>query len=114
MKLRHAAALALVGWFLMMPPLLKKSVDLTAPFSRWVTVNSYDTSKQCEDEKASIQDAAPENLSQLKSQLKGLGIKDDPADNKERLKIAHDMYFDEVVVPLAQCIASDDPRLKGK
>jgi hypothetical protein len=114
MKLRHAAALALVGWYLIVPPLLKKGVDLSAPLSQWVPLTSYDRAKQCEDEKASTQDAAPERLSQLKSQLRGLGIKDDPAVNKERLKIGHDMYFVEVVFPLAQCVASDDPRLKAK
>ena len=37
MKLRHAAALALVGWYLMVPPPIGKGemIDLKAPLAKW-------------------------------------------------------------------------------
>jgi hypothetical protein len=52
MKLRHAAALALVGWYLMMPP--RKTVDgqvfpdTTVAVSQWSQMQAYDTAKECE------------------------------------------------------------------
>jgi hypothetical protein len=50
-KRRHAAALAFVGWYLMMPPdsiKIPHSVDSAAPLSRWSIVTSFDTSASCE------------------------------------------------------------------
>ena len=48
MNLRHAAALALVGWYLMVPPLSNPS----APLSKWNLYRSYDTARECEVAKA--------------------------------------------------------------
>jgi len=42
MKPRHAAALALVGWYLMMPP-WRPTVDVSAPLSRWAPFNGWTT-----------------------------------------------------------------------
>jgi len=63
MKLRHTAALALVGWYLMMPPLVEKPVphdpsltmkenddalvDTRAPLSKWMNLRSFDFAPQC-------------------------------------------------------------------
>jgi hypothetical protein len=52
MNLRHAAALALVGWYLMMPPLAGPNasnlrVDLTAKLSQWEIVDSFDSADVC-------------------------------------------------------------------
>lgn len=47
MKLRHAAALALAGWYLMIPP--KNHTD--APISERSEFAAYDTAKECEDAK---------------------------------------------------------------
>ena len=43
MKLRHAAALALVGWYLMAP------LQTGAPISKWASVRSFDSPAGCED-----------------------------------------------------------------
>jgi hypothetical protein len=43
MTLRKAAALALVGWYLMMPPWGK----LNAPLSEWVVYQSFDSAENC-------------------------------------------------------------------
>jgi hypothetical protein len=48
MDLRHAAALALVGWYLMAPPMTADKKVLTdAPFSGWLIVGSYDSADAC-------------------------------------------------------------------
>jgi hypothetical protein len=66
MNLRHAVALALAGWYLMIPPVvpypgqemkdaetLMKSgawlTDVQAPLSRWQVSESYDQASDCEE-----------------------------------------------------------------
>ena len=51
MKLRHAAALALVVWYLIVPPLVIHSsvpVDLDAPLSKWGIFSSHNSAADCE------------------------------------------------------------------
>jgi len=90
MKLRHAAApaLALVGWYLMVPPL----DNLKAPISAWEISASYDTAEQCSLEQQRFFDTATKQRSLNLGKLR--------AGNEA---ILH-----------AQCIATDDPRLKEK
>jgi hypothetical protein len=50
MKLNPAAALVLVGWFLIVPPLdLRHQADTHAPMSKWRVSETYDSAKQCRD-----------------------------------------------------------------
>jgi hypothetical protein len=56
MNLRHAPALAIVGWCLMLPPLADevkppiphRTVALSAPLSQWCLVQRFDTAEKCE------------------------------------------------------------------
>jgi hypothetical protein len=49
MKPRHAVALALVGWYLMIPPLSSEGkVDTHAPMSRWHQFMSFDAASACQ------------------------------------------------------------------
>jgi hypothetical protein len=52
MKARHAAALALVVWYLMQPPLPHLSAHPTTPrsgpFSGWTIVKTFPTQEKCE------------------------------------------------------------------
>ena len=50
MNPHHAAALALVGWYLMMPPVNPNNmrVNTDAPISDWEIRNSFDSASQCE------------------------------------------------------------------
>ena len=54
MKSRHAAALALVGWYLMTPPQTKfwwigaQRSDNAAPLSQWTNAQSFDKAQLCE------------------------------------------------------------------
>jgi len=49
MKPRHAAALALVGWYLMLP--LRKGTAILddAPIASWKRVDSFDSASECRD-----------------------------------------------------------------
>jgi len=84
---RHAAALALLGWYLMTPPIVSTSpfrIDLDAPLSRWDIQESFDTAEDCENLYMQLADKHPKN-----------------SQEDLRYRTGH-------------CIATDDPRLKGK
>jgi hypothetical protein len=102
MYLRPAAALALVGWYLMIPPIVPLSgregtADANAPLSKWVKVirGTFDSDDACDVAlrrfqfavQSNDQSAAPEALSESEFQ---------------RIQQASS----------AKCIASDDLRLK--
>jgi len=57
-KFRHAAALALTGWYLMVPPIDNLARQLAGqqewPLSTWEHYASYDTAKECESAKSDL------------------------------------------------------------
>src|SRR6266851_5482863 len=83
----HAAALALVGWYLMMPPWYndEKEPRLNAPIAAWEILGSYDSADQC--------------MRKLVELANKAFARSTP---KERSEFG------------VNCIATDDPRLKGK
>ncbi len=99
MNIRHVAALALAGWYLMVPPAFPTSpkpnadvhFDDSAPLSKWDIWGSYDSAKECMATRVGNLMTIPQAI--LKS--KNPNVK---------------AYFSQNT--LAQCIASDDPRLK--
>jgi hypothetical protein len=87
-KLRRTAALALLGWYLMLPPRVgtaPNGIDDHAPLSRWFAYSSHDAAHECEGAKFLNRE--------------GHKSLDDPMHRA----------FEQ-----AQCIATDDPRLKEK
>jgi hypothetical protein len=50
MKPRHAAALALVGWYLLVPPLVNApyKIDTEAPLTSWKVYQTFDTHEECD------------------------------------------------------------------
>jgi len=49
MKPCYAAALALVGWYLMMPWMHNKVlIDDSAPLSQWTYLDSFDSAARCD------------------------------------------------------------------
>lgn len=88
MKLRHAAAFALVGWYLMTPPHLRQKDQTIRPVSRWTVVAKFRAEKDCDAQRAKLS-------------------KVDPSLDTYRGLPPEEIYD-------AQCIASDDPRLKAK
>ncbi len=100
MKLAHAAALALAGWYLLMPPMGKLGGDvlLYEPLSQWAHEGAYDTAAACEAARASaITDAQK--------------ILDLPNQGPYIATVRQQQYN---ATASEQCIASDDPRLKEK
>ncbi|HTY55503.1 MAG TPA: hypothetical protein VMB26_09900 [Candidatus Binataceae bacterium] len=87
MKACHAAALALMGWYLMTPPMDLHSNDVTrvdknAPLSKWGVVESFDTEAAC---------------------IRKIGrLKNDPKHEE------YDLFIG------AKCVSMDDPHLKEK
>ncbi|MGO9061540.1 MAG: hypothetical protein ACLQU2_29820, partial [Candidatus Binataceae bacterium] len=98
-NLRHAAALALVGWYLMMPPFHKDSEGMIdglmshAPVSQWDHVKSFDTAQACET-------GWKQNIDHRMSSLRQFNLAD------SRLG---DLW--KAATHEARCISSDDPRL---
>jgi hypothetical protein len=100
MNLRHAAALAVVGWYLMIPPSgSDHKPDTNAPLSRWTIVvrGSFDTARQCDERHMKDVDGVDEFL---KSHLRPIPT----AAEQESID----------AVSAEKCIATDDPRLMEK
>jgi hypothetical protein len=96
MKPRHAAALALVGWYLLCPPMRfdhpenpsdLPRIFLNAPLAEWDIQGSYDSAQKCESAKVEFQ-----------AQQRSWTIPDLVA--AQRLN-------------MAACIATHDSRLEG-
>jgi hypothetical protein len=99
MSVRHAAALAIVGWYLMVPPAIPGTaqVDQSAPLSQWKIRRTFPHNQGCETAKARLHDAA------LAAQTQN------DAMNPRRggIPALH------CILCQAQCVAEDDPRLKS-
>ncbi len=85
---RHAAALALVGWYLMLPT----SLSHPTPLSSWHQIQSFDTAADCETFKQK------EILSILNHEIPGMEPKMEKANAS--------------LYATGLCIETDDPRLK--
>jgi len=116
MKPRHAAALALVGWYLIMPPpgpprstgANTAPPNDNAPFNQWTIRNSFDSAQACDAAKQKDLDTAATDLNkqdQLAEQRQGLWP--DNFSDQEFLVADQFEYATE-----ALCISTDDPRLK--
>ena len=88
MKVRHAAALALIGWYLMVPPLHKGEVDEKAPLKEWTVLQSFGTVTEC-------------------SQWLSVLLNKAALDPATRTVVKHRLLA-------ASCMSTDDPRLKKK
>jgi hypothetical protein len=89
MKPRHAAALALVGWYLMLPPFIDHSPQPESPLYLWTIFRGFDDAAGC---------------NKLNSLMKEFAKK----DISEKRPLSSEM---DHAIKYAQCVASDDPRL---
>jgi hypothetical protein len=105
MKLRHAAALALIGWYLMLPPLQFVGpgndaysvaiVDDTAPLSRWLPMMTFKTLRECDNFSTRL----------ARNMRKSVKTERDKKDVEMLIGIWLGKY---------QCVATDDSRLTEK
>lgn len=65
MKTCHAAALALLGWYLMVPLV---GGDASAPLSQWRTIDSFDTAQECRRIERFMAGASPPTIRLLTGQ----------------------------------------------
>jgi hypothetical protein len=101
---RHLAALAIVGWYLMMPPDSAKiphDVDSETPISRWIVVTNFPDEDTCEKALTDIQNNQQDPVTL------------DKTGKLARLK-KNDVALGKARAVNAACLASDDIRLKGK
>jgi hypothetical protein len=95
MNLRHAAALTLVGWYLMSPPWKDSTHSewlIHAPLSQWVVIDQFDTAAECKQN--------------WMFWFHGWLAEKPPKDPKDEEAVYEHLK--------GQCVATDDPRLKEK
>jgi len=96
-KLRHAAALALTGWYLMTPPLTYDgprygfTVQSDAPLSKWVVTDAADSASECEQGHYALVKDSGKTMDKAR-----------PHSNE---------WANAIAYAQSQCIASNDPRL---
>ncbi len=105
MEPRHGAALAIVAWYLMIPPInADNRVDAGAPLSKWRKSVSFESKQECE---GSLKDAIenPMTLSEYQAAAAAtLKAKMHPLSASEMTRRMQESV----------CVAADDPRLKPK
>ncbi len=105
MKFRHATALAIVAWYLMIPPIgADYKVDARAPMLEWRKSVKFDSEQQCEE---SLKDVIehPTTPDEYQAAAKAtLKARMHPISRAEMTKRTAE----------SQCVAADDPRLKAK
>ena len=105
MKPRHTAALALVGWYLMIPPVFspmgdhpRAFNDLKASLNRWDIWASFESETSCKKEMEHLRKEAP-------LRLKFAHERPDQDRNGNIVAVAEAWQR-------AECVATHDPRLK--
>jgi hypothetical protein len=91
MKPHHAAALVLVGWYLLLPPwIAPNKFDARAPMSKWEQSGKFDSVAQCKVMLSALVDWY--------------------ADHPEEKEAS---WFRRLYRK-AQCVSAEDARLEGK
>jgi hypothetical protein len=95
MKLHHAVAIALVGWYVLVPPTTEDlALDLKAPLSQWIKPKSFEGLHDCILDAGELHERAAGNQS-IRPSLKFTGF---------QLR-----QFGEAI-----CASDDDLRVKEK
>ena len=119
MNARHVAALALVGWYLMVPPDVfnqRWTIDQDAPLSKWQMNGSFDSAQNCQreamlqseqDRKQARKDRKLVTASDFSAALHSARSDADIGDADFALMSF--LTWQQSIY--AACIATDDPRL---
>jgi hypothetical protein len=119
-KLRHAAALALVGWYLMIPPLPTTSGWFSnnsgpAPISQWKLWASFDSAMLCEAYRGADDSTWLDRVRRLAAEELADEAEERRNPSKFKASKVANEEFDKFKDSMdrARCIETDDPRLKG-
>jgi hypothetical protein len=116
MTSRHAAALALVGWYLLTPKIRNpKTYTFTGQaivgdhltLSQWGINSAFDNAKDCEMARGKMWKDSREMRQKFETEA-GREVLAERPDHGAEVKGIAESYRD------ALCVASDDPRLKEK
>jgi hypothetical protein len=102
MKPRHAAALALVGWYLMSPPQAIVKFDMAGVSAK----NAETEVPKRVKEYSQLVDALPLSFWKTRDFF-------DTAQECKHQKVADGVKYDNPEFVFEKCVASDDPRLKS-
>jgi hypothetical protein len=106
MKSHAVLSLSLIGWYLLIPPVFspmgehsRSFNDLTAPLNKWDIWARFDSQISCEKEKENLRIEAPVRLKFAREHP-------DKDTNGNIVAVSEAWQY-------ADCVASDDPRLKS-
>jgi hypothetical protein len=105
MRSLHASALAIVIWYLMIPPIgADNKIDPQAPLSQWRKGVGFESQKQCDE---SLKEAIQNPMTPAEYQAAA------KATRKTKMK---PLSMAEMTKRTAEslCVAGDDPRLKAR
>ena len=105
--LEPVALALLVGWYLMAPPRADSGLPFDAPISQWRHIGSVDSAAECEHIRVKLEN---DSAAETKAEIKAWHAK---YDDQHAARVLHALGV-EKTAKAVQCIASDDPRLKGK
>jgi hypothetical protein len=112
MKPRHAAALALVTWYLLIPPWAGKDWDTSAPLNEWnVTRPTFGTRAECQRTKVDFSHLSDDTLGEkVDAELAEASPGQMPTfEQRDRgIKLLRNRLNE------MRCVSGDDPRLKSK
>src|SRR5260221_4249851 len=111
MKSSHAAVLALVGWYLIVPPpkaitdpRVRKVIDAKTPFVEWLAIRRFETASDCERVKKHLHHEA------FKTFLCNLDAWDRDKHPDLPLDTIRCLQKNGQFL-VSECVANDDPRL---
>jgi hypothetical protein len=108
MSIRHAALLALMGWYLIMPPL---GSGVVPPISQWRRAGVFEKADDCTTAQNLILSACRQDLDDMKRRRmaeRRRGIVTSEAEESVR-----STFHTCTTTLLSRCVASDDPGLAG-
>jgi hypothetical protein len=102
MNPRHAAALALVSWYTMAPPIGRGSlVELNSPLSAWDRLGTFDTERECQ-----------EMLATMKTHPLTDAMVRETQEQSHNTTLSPKQY--NIRLHATLCVEAADPRLKSK
>src|SRR5271163_1040992 len=105
LRVRHAFAVAMVAWYLMIPPIdASNKVDANAPLATWRKGVKFDSQDECQQ---SLKDVIQHPTTAAEYQAAAKATKKANMMPLTRAEMTKRMAE-------SQCVAADDPRIRAK